>query len=364
MISSALKRWQQSRNYRIDGDTVYGVAAGVGFSVAEEDGGKLVIFMLSGEDSAFDNIEDQLIASPTELNQVQVGDVESYLALFFDESNGAMPDTVLDELLEFVGGNYRSCGFRVPNKCVVCGERASKRAFRDGMVQPMCANCREAEKSKKRAVVSATPNLSDEPETARPLGGSKYEDYDEYGDEAMQAEVHKRTAEKFAQSDFGPPEKPMRNVAFDAYNDYDDDYKEPGSVEGSTGKGVLGAFLGALAGLLPFVITVVLGYPVAGLAFIASMLSVNGYIAFGGLRKKSTSVGVIVALSELVAIIGVVCSVICLTAKDYGSFAAASGYFFSEPVELIVHLVLATLGVLLGFSLSSIKLGKYLDGEK
>ena len=113
MISQSLKNWQQSRRYRIDGDTVYGVANGVGFSVTEEDGGALTIFMLSGPDSAFDSFEQSLTSQSSRLREIAVGDVEGYLALFFDESAGKMPDSLLDELLGFTADSYRAAGFRM-----------------------------------------------------------------------------------------------------------------------------------------------------------------------------------------------------------------------------------------------------------
>ena len=142
MMSSSLSSWQSANNYRKEGDVVYGVYQGCGFSVSEEDGGKLFVFMLSANDNrAFDTFENALVDEGGELSQGQVGDVENYLAVFYDESVSSISLRTMDSVLDFVVGNARQCGFRVPNICVKCGARANKRSFVDNMVQPLCAEC-------------------------------------------------------------------------------------------------------------------------------------------------------------------------------------------------------------------------------
>ena len=48
MVTPRLASWQTKNHYRSDGDVVYGVYQGCGFSVSEEDdGGLLFIFMLA-----------------------------------------------------------------------------------------------------------------------------------------------------------------------------------------------------------------------------------------------------------------------------------------------------------------------------
>lgn len=367
MISSALKNWQQSRRYRIDGDTVYGVCNGVGFSVVEEDGGRLAVMMLSGADSAFDSIEDMLLDENGELHDVQVGDVENYLALFYDESRGTMPDTVLDELLEFVAANFRTCGFKAPNKCVVCGAPANKRSFRNGMVQPMCADCREAEKTEKRGG-SQSKQRSHSQQDDAPYGEqpitprkSSYDDsYDEYGDAAMQEETHRKTAAMFDNSDFGKPAaRPMQDVMFDASDDYDYNYRP----DGSSGGGTLGALLGSIGGLIPFFLSVMAGLPVAALCFVSGICAAWGYTSYAGLRTKSASVKNVIIMSEIMSVIGVFVAYILGQVADYGSFAAASPHLWDGVTELVINLVLAIIGALLGVAVSSGRLNKYINGE-
>ena len=103
MISSSLASWQATNKYRKEGDVVYGVYQGCGFAVSEEDGGKLFIFMLSvANNGAFDNLENAIASEEGELSSGQVGDVENYLAIFFDESNGSISLRTMDKVLDFV----------------------------------------------------------------------------------------------------------------------------------------------------------------------------------------------------------------------------------------------------------------------
>ena len=121
MMSSSLSSWQSTNNYRREGDVVYGVYQGCGFSVSEEDGGKLFVFMLSaGDNRAFDSFENALVDEGGELSQGQVGDVENYLAIFYDESADSVSLRTMDKVLDFVIAEARQCGFRVPNVCVRC----------------------------------------------------------------------------------------------------------------------------------------------------------------------------------------------------------------------------------------------------
>lgn len=353
MISSSLKKWQQSRKYRIEGDAVYGVAQGVGFSVSEEDGGKLCIFMLSAPDKGFDAFEDMLMDEPDELHDVQVGDVENYLALFYDESAGKMSDSLLDELLAYVAANARSCGFKAPNKCVKCGAPANKRTFLNGMVQPVCADCREEDKAQRAPaavpVRQQRDDYSDEPITPK---RSKYDDdYDEY------AQIE-RTSPRRMQIDEEMLGERTRATAVPVYDD------APEEKESTAGMSFLGALLGAVAGLVPFLVSLLCGFPLAALCFVVGIFAAWGYISFSGIRSKSTAIGMVLASAELMSIIAMVASHVLTAAKDAGSFDAAAATMWSNPVELVINIVLAALGVLLGFAVWSPKLNRYIAGDR
>ena len=330
LISNSLQKWQESRNYRKDGSNVYGVCDGVGFSVAEEDGGKLAIFMIKGGDDAFTDLENVLASDSSELGQVQVGDVEGYLALFYDESRGQMPEYLLDELLSFVARTYRRCGFSVPNRCVTCGGQANKRAFHERMVQPMCASCND----KKRGVASRAP---------QPV--------------ARRDDSYDRGSSKSDPPDYKKPQKrPRSDVSFDK-KEYDYNY----ASEGSLMNGILGAVLGGIAGNILFVITMLINFPLPALATASGSLAALGYIAFGGPRTKSKAVGTIIGWSVGLSVLFMVISFVFKEVKQIGSFSATMPRLFASfPVLFTVNVVLAIVGVILGAMLMEGKLAEYI----
>ncbi len=327
MISQNLRSWQQSRKYRIDGDTVYGVAGGVGFSVVEEDGGKLAIFMLvCSSDASFDGMEDMLRPQPG-LSDLQVGDVEGYLALFYDESAGPMDDYLLDDMLTFVSANYRGLGFRAPNVCVKCGAPANKRSFYNNMVQPMCAECSAAVKSSGR---TPAPAPRPEPQQEDRLRTSTV--YDESRDDTYAGmEPTRRSA-------------PAPMPAWEKEPPY-----QANDDEGNSGKGVLGAFIGALAGLVPFAICVVCNFPLPALCVVSGVLAIFGYMAFGGVKDKKTGTLASIAASEVITIVAVL--LVFLISK-------------AGTTELLVSLALGVLGCFLGIALAIDSLNNYVQKRR
>ena len=263
MMSSSLSSWQSANNFRREGDVVYGVYQGCGFSVSEEDGGKLFIFMLSANDNrAFDTFENALAGEGGELSQGQIGDVENYLAVFYDESVSSVSLRTMDKLLDFVVAEARSCGFHVPNTCVKCGARANKRSFVDNMVQPLCAECSAKQKQNRRPAPSAPapkPMASrDEDDYERRYApmkpdSSKYDDsYDEYS--GMKSKYDDdRYSDKYGgtynDADYAEPPVSFddsgdeyRAVMGDDRSDKDDSPTR--EIEGTVGRGILGAALG------------------------------------------------------------------------------------------------------------------------
>lgn len=329
MISQSLLSWQQSRKYRIDGDTVYGVSGGVGFSVVEEDGGKLAVFMLvCSSDASFDGMEDMLRNQPG-LSDLQVGDVEGYLALFYDESAGAMDEYMLDDMLTFVSANYRGLGFRAPNVCVKCGAPANKRSFYNNMVQPMCAECSAAVKSGGRAPAPA-PAVAARPEPQHEDRLRTSTVYDEAQDDTYAGmEPTRRKVAPAPAWDAEPP--------FQANND-----------EGTVGKGVLGAVIGAVAGLVPFGICVVLNFPLPALCVLCGVLAVIGYVAFGGVKDKKTGSLAAIVSAEVVTIVAVL--LVFLLSKV-------------GTTELLINLVLGVLGAFLGIALAIDSLNNYIQKD-
>ncbi len=331
MISQNLLSWQQSRKYRLDGDTVYGVSGGVGFSVVEEDGGKLAIFMLvCSSDASFDGMEDMLRAQRG-LSDLQVGDVEGYLALFYDESAGAMDEYMLDDMLTFVSANYRGLGFRAPNVCVKCGAPANKRSFYNNMVQPMCAECSAAVKGASRPAPAHAPAPAQRPEPQEDrLRTSTV--YDERRDDtyAGMEPTHRKAA---------PAPAPM----WEAEPPY-----QANDGEGNTGMGVLGAVIGAVAGLVPFAICVVCNFPLPALCVLSGVFAVIGYVVFGGVKDKKMGSVVSIASAEVVTIIAVL--LVFLISKV-------------GTTELLINMVLGVLGAFLGIALAIDSLNNYIQKD-
>lgn len=346
MLSSGLRNWQQDNKFRVSGDTVYGVYENVGFSVAEEDGGRLFIFMLSGSDEAFDRLEDLLCNQSGALRNAQVGDVESYLALFFDDADGRLSGADMSDLLDYVAGSFRSCGFRVPNVCVKCGAPATKRAFYNDMVQPLCGPCREAdklEKAHKAAAPAAADRASDyDRGYAQPSRG--YDDQDD---------------RRPARRDYD--ERSYNESAYDnrGYDDDGDPFAARTDMvgEGSAPSGFLGALLGSVAGLVLYAATALItGLEFPAVCFASGLCAVLGYIAFGGLREKKFAMISTLATSIVLSIVMVLV---------FGGAVNGFSVMFGNLFKLVgFNLLMGVAGAFLGVMIVRDRLLDYLAGVK
>lgn len=344
MLSSVLRNWQQANNHRVSDDTVYGVYQNVGFSLTEEDGGRLFIFMLSGKDEAFDLLEDMLCRQSGALRNAQVGDVENYLAVFFDDADGHLSAADMSDVLDFVAGNFRACGFRTPNVCVKCGAPATKRSFYNNMVQPLCAPCREADKLEK-AHKAAAPASTDH---------SAYDRRNEYDDYPPQR--------RYSEPEQYPPQRSRGYDERDyhsasAWDGQPEQFAESGL--GSAPSGFFGALIGAVAGLVPYILSTMLGFELAALCFLSGIGAVTGYVAFGGLKAKTNALINAVAVSEMFSLLTVVVFTCAANLGDGLSVA------LSNLLQLGgLNLLMAGVGALLGVLVSLDTLHKYLlSGE-
>lgn len=319
MMSAELASWQSNNKYRKEEDIVYGVYQGCGFTVSEEDGGKLFIFMLSArDDRAFDDFENALASAGGIIADGQVGDVESYLAVFFDESRRQLPSTAMDQIINFTATEARQCGFRVPNICVKCGARATKRSFVDNMVQPLCADCSARNKQNRRAAAASSATTAPVVPPAAPIispdtqpyrqpqqndyyndnqyannspitqddeysqqyapivpDSSKYDDsYDEYAGMTSQYSQHDGGYNdnyndnndnyngNYSNADnsqySGSSAISFSGNDEDDYNSImgnDEDYQSsPTEIGGKMGMGILGALAGSIVGVIPYLI--------------------------------------------------------------------------------------------------------------
>lgn len=347
MLSSGLRSWQQENNFRVSGDTVYGVFENVGFSATEEDGGRLFIFMLSGKDEAFDRLEDMLCSQSGALRNAQVGDVENYLAVFFDDADGRLSSAEMSDLLDFVVCNFRSCGFRTPNVCVKCGAPATKRAFYNDMVQPLCAPCRESDKLEKAHKAAA------------PAAADRASDYDRAPSRGYD-EPRRNAYDRDDYDDRRQPRRGYDEHSFDdrryaadpnAWGDSDRDALPSG--EGNAPAGFFGALLGAVAGLAPFIVSVLLGFSLPALCFISGICAVMGYVAFGGQRTKTNALVTVIALSVIVSL-----AMVLVFAGAASGFSVLMG----NIIELAgLNLLMAGIGALLGVAVKLDSLHGYLS---
>lgn len=433
MVSPQLASWQSRNQYRSSDDVVYGVHESCGFSVSEDDDGLLFIFMLSPrDDEAFDDFEDAMLKEGGELAEGQVGDVEGYLAVFFDQSRGLISARTMNRLLDFVVEQARPCGFRAPNICVKCGARANKRSFVDGMVQPLCAQCSMENKQSRRAAANnasrkpaPAPRTEEDEQYARKYApivpdSSKYDDsYDEY---AGMAPNHSDYNSEYNQMRYDSQEDRRHEPRNDRYNEphgdrydeppqssqksyerfdpspisfSDDGYEDRGRVmsddpveeyhdimgdesehsalvsethiEGSGGMGALGAFLGALVGVIPYlIIAFVAKFPMAALCFPAGMLAVWFYTLLKGRKSMGYGMGISIAFSAVMSIIAMFFGMAAYCMNESRDFGQAVSYLFSEQTEtafLLFNTVFALLGAVFGALFMIVVMAKYVENN-
>lgn len=360
MISAGLQNWQSANGFRQENDCVYGVYNGVGFSAANEDGGKLFTFMLSGSDAAFDKIEDMLSAN-AQLREVQVGDVENYLALFIEENGRETSAQVMTALLDFVLNNARACGFSVPRVCVKCGAPANKRTFYNNMVQPMCAECNETQRAIARSAARRQAAAQQQDSLVPKKSGYNPEEddtYDEYAAAAVAAAV---TAPRTQPSRPQPQRPaPQANEGFGGSSvplSFGPDVVD----EGSGAKGFFGALLGAIAGLVPlYALVLAADFKMLILSTLSGVLALLGYIAFGGLKKKNTAISTVLILSELFSLLSFAfINIIGGMGTGLDFSAALSESLFTGIVDYI-NAALAVVGPLFGVAITIDKLADYL----
>jgi len=300
-----------------------------------------------------------LCSQSGDLRNAQVGDVESYLAIFFDDADGRLSDRSMSDVLDYVAGNFRVCGFRTPNVCVKCGAPATKRSFYNSMVQPLCAPCREADKMEK-AHKAAAPAAADRAADY----DRRRDDYPERRRPADDYPERRRPADDYPQRGRGYDEPRTRSYEERDYHtapswgDEPEQFAESGL--GSAPAGFFGAVLGALAGLIPYILSSMLGFELAALCFISGIGAVMGYVAFGGLKAKTNALVNAIAVSEIFSLLMVILRTCAANMADglsvvLGNLLQLAG----------LNLLMAGIGALLGVLVSLDSLHKYMfGGEK
>ncbi len=367
MINNGLLSWQQANGFRQESNSVYGVYNGIGFAVSGEDGGKLFTFMLTGSDSAFDRIEDILAAERSPLGEVQVGDVENYLALFFEEISGEMPASLMTALLDFVIAHAHECGFTVPRVCVKCGAPANKRSFYNNMVQPMCAACRDEEAAKRKPTSRPAPHQE---APAAPTHGdtllTQKVRYNPDEDDTYSQYTHENTRAPQPKPAAVPqphPQQPRQTASVPlGFAPVDD------SSMGDKAKGILGALLGAVAGLVPLYLSAIISSASISLAMYvlcagAGIGAVLGYISFGGYKLRNTALVSTIALAEIFSIISFVCiNMIAGMGGGLTAGEALSSSLFKGVVDYL-NIALAVFSSALGVFVTLDPLSKYIGAD-
>lgn len=424
MVSPLLASWQAKNHYRSSGDVVYGVYRSCGFSASEDDSGLLFVFMLTPRDNdAFDDLEDSLVREGGEIARGQVGDVEGYLAIFFDQqTSGGITQRTMDSLMDFVAEQARSCGFRVPSTCVKCGARASKRSFVDGIVQPLCTECSAQNRRERQSPPRPTPVPAPAAPRNMPQDDARYSQqyapivaddskydasYDEYTG-MMPAHSNYKSMNQlggdngmndmsYAPFDTGDDPAPLPDnggsgnsyarypdnayrskapaspIRFDeGQDDYNDIMGDDGSgsavfsethIEGSAAKGILGAVLGSLAGVIPYIfIAMVVKFPMAALCFPAGILAVMFYVMLQGRKSVTFGMAVCAAVSSVISFLTTLLCMGVFYMEQTRTFTQALQYLLSENSQFLVfNTVLSILGAAFGALFMIVRMSKYVE---
>lgn len=346
-MNEILMQWKAQNKLSEDGDFIYGNYNKVGFSVNYEDGGFVFVMTLEADDdSAFRTLQNKM-SSQSALRNVQVGKVESYLALFTD--NASSPND-LSRIVDFTARNYSECGFYVPTVCSSCGAAATRLKFENGIVRPVCADCKAG--IKKMPEPEQDDNnyfgslKDDSYESEEYVIGKRRDDINSFYGEQNDNDDSFGGEDWSKHDDF---EVADSNEYSHVLEDDDFDYGTSGMSKGHVLTGILGAVIGAAAGVLPYyLIYTFFDMPVAALCLVSGVLSVLFYVLFRG-RK---SVGFGMAFSLIFSVIVATGAVVYI--QNLISIAGGNGSVFSDitgllsNTEFLIHELMAIVGVTLG----------------
>ena len=201
---------------------------------------------------------------------------------------------------------------------------------------------------------------------------SKYDDsYDEYS--GMKSKYDDdRYKDKFGgtynDSDYDEP-----RVSFDdsgeEYRDImgDDrsgkDSSPSHEIEGTVGKGVLGAALGAFVGVIPYlIVSMIADFHMAALCFPAGMLAVVFYTMLHGVRSKGTGMGICMSVSAVVSVVFMFLGMVFSYVNDTTNFSAALSYLMDKQISFfLINVVFSILGSIFGAFFMVSVMNKYVD---
>jgi hypothetical protein len=355
LSSTVLEQWKNDNGLSFKEGYVYGNYNGVGFAVNEEGGGSLfVITLLSDNEAAYKALQKEADRAGGALKGAQVGKVEEYLALFVPTLASG---TAASEIVDFAISSAKEAGFEEPQACVKCGASPIKLRFEDGIVRPICEQCRRNNLAAKTAPATEEGNsfldsIDDDAYSGAnyQIGRSKENVSSYYNNETVAAPA--------GNSSFGAGWTDQRQITNDDNYDspLDDDSFSYGSREGSRGNvftGILGALLGAAIGVVPYILIYQLlffnnsGLNNSGFCLPAGALAIVGYILLRGKKSKALGFWLSAALSVISSVGATLYVLNDIEVKQSGSSIFAS-LGTSVNWTLVFYGALAIIAPLLG----------------
>ena len=134
-------------------------------------------------------------------------------------------------------------------------------------------------------------------------------------------------------------------------------------IEGTVGRGVLGAALGAFVGVIPYmIVSMIADFHMAALCFPAGMLAVVFYAMLRGVRSKGTGMGICMAVSSVVSVVFMALGMILSYVNDTTDFSAAFSYLTDKQLTFfLVNVVFSILGSIFGAFFMISVMNKYVD---
>ena len=134
-------------------------------------------------------------------------------------------------------------------------------------------------------------------------------------------------------------------------------------IEGTVGRGVLGAALGAFVGVIPYmIVSLIADFHMAALCFPAGMLAVVFYAMLRGVRSKGTGMGICMAVSSVVSVVFMALGMILSYVNDTTDFSAAFSYLTDKQLTFfLVNVVFSILGSIFGAFFMISVMNKYVE---
>lgn len=347
-MNDILLQWKSQNKLSEESNFIYGNYNKVGFAVNYENSGYLFVLTLeSDSDASFKSLQNKISAQGNKFDGLQVGKVESYLALFIQSVS--VPND-LSAIIDFAVRNSSECGFYTPKVCSSCGAVATKMKFENGVVRPVCADCKagivktpEPEVKKEEDYLSSLQDDSYESEEYV-IGKNKDNIAAFYGDS--------KSDDSFNSEEWSKHDDFVIEGTDEYYQILDDDefdYGTSGMSRGNVFLGILGALLGAAIGVIPyFLLYKFLDIPVAALCLVSGILSVLMYTWFRG--RKSVGLGMTLSLVfSIVAAVGMVVFIqntVEISNGGVSIFTDITGLFGNTA--FLIHVLMAVVGAILG----------------